>query len=118
MLTGASTSCLAGSANTRGTDNPMSDNYRLMVYFAVATLHLYRKSIEPYQFGETVEDFMRRNVDVRERVMIEARNLFDYELSHEQLSRAFASYLAPGQSVKDFGPATRVPGKDIAEHGQ
>lgn len=80
-----------------------------MVYFAVATMHLYRKSIEPYQFGETIEDFARRNVDVHERVMIEAKNLFGYELSHEQMRRAFASYLAPGQSVKDFGPATMVP---------
>jgi hypothetical protein len=92
----------------------MSANYRLMVYFAVATLHLYRKSIEPYQFGETVEDFIRRNVDVHERVMVEAKNLFGYELSHEQMRRAFASYLAPGQSVKDFGPATMVTGKDEA----
>jgi len=93
---------------------PMGANYRLMVYFAVATLHLYRSSILPYQFGETVEDFARRNVDVHERVMIEAKNLFGYELSHEQMRRAFASYLAPGQSVKDFGPATLVPDTDKA----
>jgi hypothetical protein len=87
----------------------MSENYRLMVYFAVATLHLYRKSIKPYEFGDTIEDFARRNVDVHERVMVEAENLFNYKLSHEQMRRAFASYLAPGQSVDDFGPATLVP---------
>lgn len=90
----------------------MSENYRLMVYFAVATMHLYRKSIEPYRFGETIADFARRNVDVQERVMVEAMNLFEYELSHEQMMRAWASYLAPGESVKDFGPATLVKGED------
>lgn len=90
----------------------MPESYRLMVYFAVATLHLYRKSLKPYQFGETIEEFARRNVDVHERVMIEAMNLFGYELSHEQMRRAFASYLAPGQSVEDFGPATLVPKDD------
>lgn len=88
---------------------PMGANYRLMVYFAVATLHLYRSSILPYQFGETVEDFARRNVDVHERVMVEAKNLFGYELSHVQMRRAFASYLAPGQSVKDFRPGDIGP---------
>jgi hypothetical protein len=92
----------------------MTENYRLMVYFAVATLHLYRKSLEPYQFRDTIEDFIRRNVDVHERVMVEAKNLFGYELSHEQMRRAFASYLAPGQSVKDFGPATLVAKGDCA----
>ena len=96
-------------------NNHMSHDYRLMVYFAVATLHLYRNSIEAYKFGETIEDFMRRNTDVHERVMIEAQNLFGYELSHEQMRRAFASYLAPGQSIKDFGPATLVPKSDTGE---
>jgi len=93
----------------------MTENYRLMVYFAVATLYLYRKSIKPYEFGETIEDFQGRNIDVQERVMIDGKNLFGYELSHEQMRRAFSSYLAPGQSIDDFGPAEMVPKDDSPE---
>lgn len=91
----------------------MTDKYRLMIYFAVATLHLYRKSIEVPLPGDTVEVFIKRNADVNERVVIEAKNLFAYELSDAQMMRAWASWLALGQSVKDFGPATRDSPEEV-----
>lgn len=87
----------------------MSEKYRLMIYFAVGTLHFYRKSLRPYQFGESIEQYASRNNDVLCRVQDEAQNLFTYSMSNEQLQRAVAAFLAPGQSIDDYGPATLVP---------
>ncbi len=77
----------------------MSEQYRLMIYFAVATLHLYRAGIVVVRGRQTPVDFATRNKDVIKRVCDEALNLFGYELSQEQVDRAIVAYLAPGQSV-------------------
>lgn len=79
----------------------MSEQYRLMIYFAVATLHLNRASIAVVRGPQTPKDFAERNKKVIERICDEALSLFGYELSHEQIGRAIRAYLAPGQSAVD-----------------
>ena len=84
----------------------MSEKYRLMVYFAVATLHFYRTDIAPVRGSQTVGEFMERNRGVIQRVCDEALSLFNYELSTEQIGRAVSAYLARGQSVSGTSVAT------------
>lgn len=84
----------------------MTDQYRLMVYFAIATLHLYRADIVAVRGPQTPEEFADRNKDVVKRVQDEALNVFHYELSSEQMGRAIIAFLAPGQSVAKTAPAT------------
>lgn len=79
--------------------------YRLMIYFACATLYFYRTSIVVTHGAQTPEDFARHNQDVLRRVNDEALSLFNYELSSDQMGRAVASFLAPGQSVAHSLPA-------------
>lgn len=79
----------------------MSEQYRLMVYFAVATLHLYRADIVVVRGAQTAEEFAERNKDVIKQVLDEALSLFNYELSHEQVGRAVIAYMAPRQSITD-----------------
>jgi hypothetical protein len=87
----------------------MSPQYRLMSYFAVATMHFYRKDIVALEPGETLGSFADKNKKVIDRVIQEAKNLFNYELSHEQVGRAIEVYVIPGQSVSDHPPATLEP---------
>lgn len=84
----------------------MTDQYRLMIYFAVATLHFYRADIVAVEGSQTPKEFADRNKDVLKRVEDEALNLFRYELSSEQMGRAICAFLAPGQSVTETEPAT------------
>lgn len=84
----------------------MSKQYRLMIYFAVATLHFYRGSIVAVRGPQTPEEFREKNKEVVKRVFDEALSLFKYELSHEQMTRAIAAYLAKGQKVENTSPAT------------
>ncbi|MDB4984288.1 MAG: hypothetical protein JWM20_467 [Patescibacteria group bacterium] len=84
----------------------MSKQYRLMIYFAVATFHLYRKEIIPPKEGETLGIFAENNKNIVKRVCDEAKNLFKYELSHEQIGKAIAVYTAEAQGVSDTEPAT------------
>ena len=82
----------------------MSDKYRMMIYFAVATMHLYRASI---RLGhDDLRDFKRRNQDLILRICAEARNLFDYELSTEQMDKAIIAYLSAPQTVQGTEAAT------------
>lgn len=83
----------------------MTEQYRLMVYFAIATLYLYRTDIVAVRGQQTPDEFMERNKSVIKRVSEEALNLFHYELSGEQMGRAVVAYLAPGQSVARTQPA-------------
>ena len=83
----------------------MTEQYRLMVYFAVATLHFYRADIAAVRGPQTPGEFAATNKDVIKRVLDEALNLFNYELSHEQISRAVVAYMAPGQSVANTNAA-------------
>ena len=87
---------------------PMSEKYRLMVYFALATLYIYRKDIFPVnKINEKgINLFREKNRTVLKRVCDEAKNLFGYELSSGQIERAIAAYLVPGQSVSGRKVAT------------
>lgn len=84
----------------------MSEQYRLMIYFAVATLHFYRGSIAAVRGPQTSKEFRERNEAVIKRVSDEALSLFNYELSSEQMGRAITAYLMPGQEVANTTPAT------------
>lgn len=76
----------------------MSEKYRLMIYFAIATMHLYRASIQ--DDDDDLNTFKRRNQAVLLRVMQEARGVFAYELSAEQMDRAIISFRFPAQLVE------------------
>jgi hypothetical protein len=81
----------------------MSEKYRLMIYFAHSTMVMYSKTIETRE-DMTVGEFMKVNKDVTKRVFDEALSVFNYELSHEQMSRACYVYLHSiykAQSVYD-----------------
>ncbi len=67
--------------------------YRLMVYFAVATMHFYRADIVTILPGETLGDFTERNKSVINKVIKEAVEYFGYELSHAQIGKAIEAYL-------------------------
>lgn len=77
-----------------------------MIYFAVATLHFYRKDIIPLEEGANLGSFAENNKDIIKRVIEESLSLFNYELSHEQIGKAIGAYVASPQSVKDCPVAT------------
>jgi hypothetical protein len=67
--------------------------YKLMIYFATATLYFYRGDIVNIEPGETLGDFANKNKAVISRVFEEALNIFGYELSSEQIGKAVYAYL-------------------------
>jgi hypothetical protein len=69
----------------------MSKQYRLMIYFAVATFLFYSKNIVSHS-RMTVGEFREKNPDVVTRVFEEGKS-FGYELSWEQMSRAIAAFI-------------------------
>lgn len=81
----------------------LSDKYRLMIYFAHSTLVMYSKDIAIHK-TMSVQEFKEVNKAVCLRVHEEALNIFNYELSNQQMSTAVQvymnSYYYP-QSVKD-----------------
>ena len=77
-----------------------------MIYFAVTTLHLYRASIAVVRGPQTPQEFIERNSAVIKRLSEEAIELFQYELSPEQIDRAVVCYLTPGQIVAQITVAT------------
>lgn len=77
-------------------DKP-SEKYRLMIYFAVATFHLYRKTIKENK--TSLANFREQHPELIQRVFDEGKNIFNYELSCEQMDRAIKAYLAEAQSV-------------------
>lgn len=76
----------------------MSEKYRLMIYFAVATLHFYRNDIHPV-IGLDVDRFVKLNEDLLVRIAQEGVNAYSYELSARQLACACAAYLSPSDSL-------------------
>jgi hypothetical protein len=77
-----------------------SEKYRLMIMFAVATMHFYRNDITVVE-GENLGEFAERNKAVMSRVFDEALNTFNYELSHRQIGQAIQAYLCPPCSMAD-----------------
>ena len=82
--------------------------YELMTYFAIATLHCYRKEIvlSPVA-GEKCEEFAERNKDIVQRVRDEAWSLYSYKLSSGQILKAIRVYTAPSLSARNTPVATR-----------
>ena len=67
--------------------------YKLMIYFAVATLYFYRDSIVEDSNPMTTHGlWASANEKVLKQVQAEALRYFDYELSHEQIGKAVAAY--------------------------
>jgi len=83
----------------------MSEQYRLMIYFAVATFHFYRNDIIPLEVGERYGVFAEKNKAVIKRVCDEALTLFQYELSDEQIGRAVKAYTAEPRPLATTEPA-------------
>lgn len=77
----------------------LSETYRLMIYFAHSTLCIYQKTIVCEQ-SMSINDFRNRNEAVVKRVFDEAKSIFAYELSYEQMSRAINVYM-----ITRFRPA-------------
>lgn len=78
---------------------PMSEQYRLMIYFVVATLRFYRDDVKEKDYL-SIEEFRKENLELWDRVGEEAKNTFEYELSWEQMSRGIEAYLCKSLSVK------------------
>ena len=87
-------------------ESPMSTTYRAMIYAAVATMHFYRKDIVDINPGEVYGVFHEKNQKVMRRVLEELLNLFNYQLSSEQLGKAIKAYLHESQSVDERPAAT------------
>lgn len=78
----------------------LSEMYRLMIYFAHSTLMIYSKGINCNP-SMSVNDFRNANEVVIKRVFDEAKSIFNYELSYEQMSRAIHVYL-----ITKFNPSS------------
>lgn len=81
----------------------MSAKYRLMIYFFHSTLVMYEKDIKS---GDIMSPLIFRamNQKVVDRVCEEAVNIFEYELSYEQVMKGCHTYLSAKyhtQSVED-----------------
>ena len=87
-----------------------------MIYFVHATIDMYNKNIiARHSFG--VEDFMEANRALIQRVGIEAKNIFDYELSHRQMCIGVSSYLTTLKKPQDV-MKTRPYGEKISFNGK
>lgn len=67
-------------------------NYRAMIYAAVATMHFYSKEIHILP-QMSVEQFRNMNPALIDRVAVEIKQIFNYELSWEQMGRAIYGYV-------------------------
>lgn len=85
--------------------------YQVMIHFAVATLHFYRKDIVPLNEGETLDVFVEKNRDVLTRVFDEGLMLYNYEMSRNQIQTAVRAYTATALSVRD----TKIGGKSATD---
>jgi hypothetical protein len=91
----------------------MSSRYRLMMYFVVATFHLYRDDIVPLKKGESAQVFRQKNAKIIDRVFREALNLFNYELSVTQMDLAIVSYCEKAKPITGTRPSRLS--KEVAE---
>jgi hypothetical protein len=65
----------------------LSGLYRVMIYFAHTTLCIYSKDIHINE-SMSIEGFRSKNKELIQRVCDESISIFNYELSHEQMTRA------------------------------
>lgn len=70
----------------------MTDQYKLMIYFAVATLHIYQKEIR-IETEMSVTTFRDRYHYEVQRVFDECLSIFNYQLSYEQIDRAIVVFM-------------------------
>jgi len=72
-----------------------TEKYRLMIYFIVATIQLYEASvIMPKDEQISVDDFIKNNRDLMNRVFDEAINCFNYEISSHQLEKGVYAWMS------------------------
>jgi len=70
----------------------MSQQYKLMIYFAHSTLVIYSKTIVSND-KMNVAAFRKKNKDVIHRVFEEGLSIMKYELSYEQMNAACLVFL-------------------------
>ncbi len=88
-----------------------SAHYKLMIYFAVATFFFYRKSIISND-KMSVTEFMEANKPVCDRVFYEGKELFNYEMSAQQMHDAIKNYMITKhnpQSIEDSADVYVIP---------
>lgn len=78
--------------------------YRAATYFGVATMHFYRDDILPLTPMQTLGDFADANAVLIKRIFDETLASLNYELSHEQMGRVIAAYLARSARLADPAP--------------
>jgi hypothetical protein len=78
----------------------LSEMYRLMIYFAHSTLCIYSKTINCKQ-SMSINDFINSNEAVCKRVFKEAKSIFNYELSYDQMNCAINVYF-----ITHFNPSS------------
>jgi len=71
----------------------MSEKYRLMIYFVTATLFIYQGDMEWNENIKSPDDFAKANPEHTKRVFEEAKNVFSYELSYNQLMIGIKVYM-------------------------
>lgn len=79
----------------------MTEKYKLMLYFTIASLHLYRDCIGPPQEEETVETFMQNNKELLHRITVDAYRLFYWDMTLGQLQVAVMFYLQPSRTLDE-----------------
>jgi len=70
----------------------MTEKYRLMIYFAVATLHIYSNGIDLSDCYNR-NRFREKYSNIIKRVFDEALSIFNYELSSEQIDKAISVFI-------------------------
>jgi hypothetical protein len=80
-----------------------SKTYRAMIYFAVATFHMYSKDTISTEKTD-ISMFRRTNPELVKRIFDECLSIMEYELSFHQMDAAIQVYLIglhKPQSVHD-----------------
>ena len=68
-----------------------NNEYKLMSYFVVGTLHFYRNDIIE---SETVGEFRTNNPKLIQTIFEDGKKYFNYELSFNQISKGILAYMA------------------------
>jgi hypothetical protein len=76
----------------------LNEMNKLMIYFAHSTLCIYSKTIK-CEHSMSINDFRNQNETIIKRVYEEAKSIFNYELSSEQISKATHAYF-----ISKFNP--------------
>ena len=76
--------------------------YKLMIYFAVSTMHMNQKDVKISK-EMTIDEFSNANKEMISLVLAEAISIFHYELSYNQLHTAIQvfmkNYLEPDSPI-------------------